>query len=212
MKRWTFPTTIAVCSTLAAILFLQPGSLAQGTATASRALDPSAFLGITGDYTGLNGSRNLGLTAGIDVGFHPFFGFLPAVEIRGIYPADSGVVVGEESVEGGLRVQKRLRGIRPYADALFGRGQLNYQNGGYVVPAQNFSYLQSTSNLYSLGIGVEIDATEHFALLLDGQAQHWNLPFTPGSASIASSSIYSKVGTIGVVYRFGWLDHGHPAP
>ena len=89
---------------------------------------------------------------------------------------------------------------------------MNYQNGGYVVPAQNFSYLQSTSNLYSLGVGFEIDATEHFALLLDGQAQHWDLPFTPAGNSPVSSSKFSKVGTIGVVYRFGWLDHGHPAP
>ena len=212
MKRWTVPTTMIACSIFAAVLFKAPAVTAQSSATARRALEPSAFLGLTGDYTGLEGSRNLGITAGVDVGFHPFFGLLPAVEIRGIYPVDSGAVVGEESVEGGLRVQKRLRSIRPYADVLFGRGQLNYKNGGYVVPSQNFSYLQSTSNTYSLGVGLEIDATEHFALLLDGQAQHWDLPFTPDSASLAGSSKYSKVGTIGVVYRFGWLDHGHPAP
>ena len=202
----------AVGWSIAAVLVFPFTGLAQSTATASRAFEPSAFLGVTGDYTGLNGSRNLGVTAGVDVGFHPFFGLLPSVEVRGIYPLDSGIVVGQESVEGGLRVQKRLRRIRPYADVLFGRGQLNYQNGGYVVPAQNFSYLQSTSNIYDGGIGFELDVNEHFAVLLDGQAQHWNLPFTPGGASTASSSIYSKVGTIGVVYRLGWLEHGHPAP
>lgn len=211
MNRWTHLITVAACS-LAIATCSFSSALAQSTATASRALEPSAFLGITGAYTGLDGSRNLGITAGIDIGFHPFFGLLPAVEVRGIYPVNSGAVVGEESVEGGLRVQKRLRGVRPYADILFGRGQLNYQNGGYVVPSQNFSYLQSTSNVYSGGIGVEVDVTEHFALLLDGQAQHWNLPFTPGSSSTASSSMFSKIGTIGVVYRLGWLDHGHPAP
>ena len=212
MKGWTVPSPLVACSLLAATLCVPFHCLGQSTATASRALEPSGFLGITGDYTGLNGSRNLGLSAGIDIGFHPFFGLLPAVEVRGIYPLDSGVVAGERSIQGGLRVQKRLRGIRPYADVLFGRGQLNYQNGGYAVPAQNFSYLLSTSNVFSAGVGVEINVNEHFALLLDGQAQHWNLPFTPGSASPAVSSIYSKVGTIGVVYRLGWLDHGHPAP
>ena len=212
MKRWTVPSPLIACSLFAVILCAPLPGLGQSRATASRTLEPSGFLGITGDYTGLNGSRNLGLTAGIDIGFHPFFGLLPALEVRGIYPVNSGVVAGQRSVEGGLRVGKRLRGIRPYADVLFGRGQFNYQSGGYAVPAQNFSYLLSTSNVFSAGVGVEIDVKEHFALLLDGQAQHWNLPFTPGSASISGSSIYSKVGTIGVVYRLGWLDHGHPAP
>ncbi|MGI4829302.1 MAG: hypothetical protein ACRYFU_14070 [Janthinobacterium lividum] len=212
MIRSTLATAVFTCSILAATLFNSPHLQAQSTATASRAVEPSVFLGISGDYTGLNGSRNLGVTAGADFGFHPFFGFLPAIEVRGSYPVNSGVVVGEESVQGGLRVQKRFRVVRPYVDVLFGRGELKYQNGGYVVPAQNFSYLQSTSNVFSAGLGFEIDATEHFALLLDGQAQHWTVPFTPGSASTANSSIYSKAGTIGVVYRFGWLDHGHPAP
>lgn len=212
MIRSTFVTAVSICSTLTAILFSSLSLHAQSTATASRRFEPSVFLGISGDYTGLNASRNLGVTAGADLGFHPFFGLLPAIEVRGTYPLDSGVVVGQESVQGGLRVEKRYRLVRPYVDVLFGRGELKYQNGGYVVPAQNFSYLQSTSNVFSAGFGFEIDATEHFALLLDGQAQHWNVPFTPGSASTATSSIYSKVGTIGVVYRFGWLDHGHPAP
>ncbi|MGI4831716.1 MAG: hypothetical protein ACRYFU_26570 [Janthinobacterium lividum] len=211
MDRWTYPTLV-VASGVIATLFTPSFLVAQGRATATRTLEPSAFLGITGDYSGLNGSRNLGITAGIDIGFHPFFGLLPAIEVRGIYPVDSGAVVGQESIEGGFRVQKRIRGVRPYADVMFGRGQLNYQNDGYVVPSQNFSYLQSTSNLYSAGVGVEVDLTEHFALLLDCQAQHWNLPFTPRSAGTAASSIYSKVGTIGVVYRLGWLDRGHPAP
>ena len=113
---------------------------------------------------------------------------------------------------GGLRVQKRYSRFRPYADILFGRGQLNYQNGGFIVPAQSFRYIQSTSNVLSPGVGFEADVTEHFAVLFDGQLQHWDIPFTPISSSIAQSSIYTKTGTFGVVYRFGWLLHGHPAP
>ncbi len=212
MRSWTTTAIFFCIAVAAAALFAPPEMLAQSTPTASRAFDPSAFLGISGTYTGLGGGRNLGITAGVDLGFHPFFGFLPAIELRGTYPADNGAVVGEESFEGGLRVQKRYRRVRPYVDILFGRGQLNYQNGGYVVPAQDFQYIQTTTNVISPGFGFETDITDHFALLLDGQFQHWNIPFTPNGSGIAGSTIYSKTGTVGVVYRFGWLVHGHPAP
>lgn len=210
MKRWTLSPAVAVLACVA--LYLPADVDAQGIATASRRFEPSVFLGLTGTYTGLEGTRNLGVTAGFDLGFHPFFGLLPSLEIRGTYPINSGAVVGEESFSGGLRVQKRIGRFRPYGDFLFGRGQLNYQNGGFVVPVQNFEYLQSTSNVFSPGLGVEVDLTPHFALLLDGQYQRWTVPFTPNSTSTNSSSIYSKSGTIGAVYRFNWLQHGHPAP
>lgn len=185
---------------------------AQSVATASRGIVPSAFVGITGAYTGLEGGRNLGITAGLDVGFRPFHGFLPSIELRGTYPINSGSIVGEEHVEGGVRVQKRLGRLRPYVDFLYGRGELNYQNGGFPVPSQEFRYLQSTSNLASPGLGVEVDVTPRFAVLFDGQAQFWSVPFDPSGSSAGSGHIVSYPGTIGVVYRFGWLDHGHPAP
>ncbi len=200
-----------LCFALFALVFPAMSS-GQSAPTASRAVVPSVFVGATGTYTGLEESRNAAFTAGIDVGFRQFFGLDPAIEIRGSYPMANGALVGEESILGGLRVQKRFKGIRPYADILFGRGQLNYQNGGFIVPAQSFRYIQSTTNVISPGVGVELDVTEHFALLLDGQYQHWNIPFSTGSNPANPGSIYSKAGTIGVVYRFGWLQHGHPAP
>ena len=212
MKRWTFVSAVSICIAATAALFAPLQTLGQSTPTASRAFDPSAFLGISGSYTGLNGTRNLGLTAGADLGFHPFFGVLPAVEVRGTYPLDNGAVVGERNVLGGLRVEKRYRGIRPYVDFLVGRGQLNYENGGYIVAAQDFRYLQSTTNVFSPGIGFETNVTERFAVRLDGQFQRWGVPFNASGSGTGSSSIYAKVGTIGVVYRFGWLVHGHPAP
>ncbi len=212
MKRRSLTPAVAMFTLAAIVLFTPLFLVGQSKATASRTFEPSAFLGFTGTYTGLDGTRNLGVTAGFDLGFHPFFGLLPSLEIRGTYPINSGAVVGEESFEGGLRVQKRYRRVRPYADVLIGRGQLNYQNGGFIVPVQNFVYIQSTSNVFSPGFGVEVDATEHFALLLDGQFQHWSVPFDPSGATAATGTIYSKAGTVGVVYRFGWLLHGHPAP
>jgi hypothetical protein len=205
ISRFRFACTLA-------LLAIASSAVAQSAPTASRGYELSAFAGATGTYTGLQGSRNAAITAGVDLGFHPFFGLLPAIEIRGSYPVDSGAIVGQEDVMGGLRVQKRYNRIRPYVDILFGRGQLNYQNGGYVVVAQDFRYLQSTSNVISPGLGFEVDATEHFALLLDGQYQHWDLPFGTGANPAIPGSVYAKAGTIGVVYRFGWLQHGHPAP
>lgn len=204
--------SLTVCL-LFAFGFLFSGALrAQSLPTASRGFVPSAFAGITGTFTGLDGSRNLGLTAGVDVGFRPFFGLLPSIEGRGTYSVDNGSVVGEESAEGGLRVQKRFGPIRPYADFLFGRGELNYQNGGLAVPMQAFRYLQTTSNVISPGIGFEADVTEKFAVLFDGQFQIWNVPFDPSGKTSSGGHIYSFPGTIGVVYRFSWLQHGHPAP
>lgn len=186
--------------------------VAQSIPTASRGVVPSAFGGITGTYTGLYGSRNLGITAGFDVGFRPIFGLLPSIEVRGTYPVDNGSVVGEEHAEGGLRLQKRFGPVRPYVDFLFGRGELNYQNGGLAVPMQAFRYLQTTTNVISPGIGFETDITPHVALLLDGQVQFWSVPFDPSGKTANSSHIISFPGTVGVVYRFNWLQHGHPAP
>lgn len=210
LKRWSLLAAVVACA-----LFGATGTTpcrAQSTPTASRSYEPSVFAGISGSYTGLSGGRNLGINAGADLGFRPFFGFLPSIEVRGTYPADSGTIVGQESVLGGLRVQKRYRNVRPYVDFLIGRGQMTYQSGGYIVLSQDFKYLQSTSTILSPGLGFETDITPHFALLLDGQLQHCNIPFTPDSSSTAASSIYAKAGMIGVVYRFSWLEHGHPAP
>lgn len=209
MKRPFLAVAFGCC----AIRALVPAmAVAQSSSTASRALAPSVFFGVSGVYTGLQTARNASITAGVDIGFRHYFGLSPAIEFRGTYPIDSGQVAGEESVEAGLRVGKRYERVRPYADLLFGRGQLNYQDGGYIVPSQSFRYLQSTTNVLSPGIGAELDVTERYAVLLDGQFQHWNLPFSTGSAPSTPGSIYSKVLTVGVVYRFGWLEHGHPAP
>lgn len=184
----------------------------QSVSTASRPIVPSAFAGITGDYTGLYGGRNLGITAGLNLGFHPIFGLLPAIQVRGTYPIDNGSIVGQEHVEGGLRVEKRYRGFRPYADFLFGRGEMNYQNGGLAVPLQAYRYVQTTSNIISPGVGFEADVTPHVAVMVDGQFQIWQVPFDPSGQTANASHIFSFPGTIGVVYRFDWLQHGHPAP
>ena len=200
------------CACISFTVFFPPTSEGQSLPAASRGFIPSAFAGITGSYTGLEGGRNLGFTAGVDIGFRPFFGLLPAIEIRGTYPVNNGAIVGEEHAEGGLRVQKRIGPLRPYADFLYGRGELNYQNGGLAVPMQAFRYIQTTSNVLSLGAGVEADVSPHFAVLFDGQAQIWSVPFDPSGATANAGHITTYAGTVGMVYRFNWLQHGHPAP
>ena len=190
---------------------LAPVAGAQSIPAASRNVIPSVFGGITGTYTGLEGGRNLGITAGLDIGLRPFLGFLPSLEGRGTYPIHNGQIVGEKHAEGGIRLQKRFGPLRPYADFLFGRGELNYQNGGYPVPQQAFRYIRTTGNVISPGLGVEVDLTPHVALLLDGQFQFWSLPFDPSGKTSNSGHLFSFPGTIGAVYRFNWLEHGHAA-
>lgn len=212
MRRNRLFPNLTACFVYVFLALVCRSARAQSIPTASRGFAPSAFVGITGVYTGLLGGRNMGLTAGLDVGFKPFKGFLPSVEVRGTYPIDNGSIVGEEHAEGGLRVQKRYRAFRPYVDFLFGRGELNYQNGGVAVPQQAFRYIQTTSNVISPGVGFELDVTPQIAVLVDGQFQIWSVPFDPSGATAGSGHIFSYPGTIGVVYRFNWLKHGHPEP
>lgn len=169
---------------------------AQAAPTATRPLSLSAFGGLTGTYTGLGGGRNLGITAGIDFGVHSYFGFRPYLEGRGTYPVDDGQVDAQKSALGGLRVDRQVhRGLRVYGDLLFGRGEIDYQQGGYPSPSGNLLYLRSTSNIVSPGLGFEYRLTNSFSFVADGQFQHWDTPAT------ASGSLWSKPITLGVRYH-----------
>lgn len=160
----------------------------------------SVFGGATGVYTGLEGGKNLGITAGVDLALPPVYHVRPGLEFRGTYPVDKGTISSQRSVLGGARVDLFLgHRYRPYVDALVGRGQMNYNNGFFY---QNYEYILTTTWVYSLGGGVDLPLSDHFLLKLDGQAQHW------GSVPVASGSIWSKAGTVGVVYIFNFNRHG----
>ncbi|HEY5381105.1 MAG TPA: outer membrane beta-barrel protein [Acidobacteriaceae bacterium] len=180
---------------------------AQATPTASRPLELSAFGGLTGTYTGLSGGRNLGITAGVDLGFRPFFGFRPFLEGRGTYPIDGGQVDAQKSALAGLRVERPLARLSPRlnlsADILLGRGQINYQNGGYPSLSGDFLYVASTSSVISPGLGLDFRLTDHFSVLADAQFQHWDTPAT------ASGSIWAKPLTLALRYRFNFNRHGY---
>lgn len=166
--------------------------------TATRELQLSAFGAVSGVFTGLSSGKNLSFTAGGDLGLPPWHGMRPTIEVRGTYPMDSGDIVAQKDVLGGLRVDFLLNHrLRPYGDFLFGRGQMNYGGGsGYFF--NNSYYALTTTYIDSPGGGFNYDLTEHWGVKVDGQFQRWAGPDQPTQ----SGNVYSKVGTIGVVYTF----------
>lgn len=169
---------------------------AQAGPTATRGLQLSAFGGVSGVYTGLSGGKNFGIVAGADLGLTPWHGVRPQIELRGLYPADHGLVDSQKSVLLGLRTDFLLnRRLRPYGDFLFGRGQMNY-DGGYLFG--NAIYIQTTTNVYSPGGGFDYDLSDHLSVKIDGQYQRW------GNTPTQSGHIWAKVGTVGIVYRFSF--------
>jgi hypothetical protein len=178
---------------------------AQARPTAGLGSRISFFGGATGTLTGLYAGRDAGITAGVDVEAFRLFGLHPAVEVRGTYPFWDDGIVNLRNVMGGLRVEKRFGVVHPYGDFLYGRGELNYPGGGLYSRDGTLIYLESLSNVYSPGGGVDVDLTRHFALKVDAQLQHYNSPIS------STGSEWAKAGTIGVVYRLGFKGYryGH---
>jgi hypothetical protein len=167
--------------------------------TATRALQLSAFGGVSGVYTGLAGGKNFSITAGAALGLPPWHGVRPAIELRGTYPADRGNIDAQKSILAGLDVEFLLSDrFRPYGDFLFGRGQMNYQTfqGADGYPFEGNIYTLTTTYIDSPGAGFNYQFADHLALKVDGQFQRW------ASAPTPSGTIYSKVATVGLVYYF----------
>jgi hypothetical protein len=141
------------------------------------------------------------VTAGGDLALPPIAHLRPTLEVRGTFPTDHGLVDSQKSAEGGLRVDFLLgRRLHPYGDFLFGRGQINYGQFGYDY--KTLDYELTTTYVYSPGAGIDFDIGDHFGIKADGQYQRWSSPPT------SSGIIYSKVGTIALVYRFNFNRHG----
>lgn len=177
---------------------------AQASPTATQRIQLSAFGGVTGTYTGLNSGKNVGITVGLDFGFRPFFSLKPAIEVRGDFPFYKGSINSEQNLIGGLKMEKHLGRFHPYADFLWGRGQINY-GSGYPDPNRIFEYLQSASNVLSPGGGLDLDLTDHLAFKADAQFQRYSTPVT------ISGHLDSKPVTVGIVYRFNFNHHARLA-
>lgn len=168
--------------------------------TAVRPMQLSAFGGVSGVSTGLAGGKNFSITSGADLALPPWRGIRPALEVRGVYPTDRGLVDSQKSIAGGLKVETLLNHrIHPYGDFLFGRGEMNYYLGDY--PFNGFDYYLSTTNIYSVGGGLDYDLTDQLSLKVDGQIQRW------GAAPTNSGVVNPVLGTVGIVYRFGFDRH-----
>jgi hypothetical protein len=191
--KTAFRALTLLCFALAASSLLR----AQAIPAASRPFALSAFGGATGTFTGLSGGKNVGITAGGDITFKPYHRYYFSGEIRGTYPVDGGNVDAQKNFLFGVKVERYYNYFRPYVDFLYGRDEIDYKSGGYPNPAGTLLYLNSVSNIFSGGGGLDYTLTDHFALKIDGQFQRLGTPVT------TSGSIYSKPITIGVVYRFG---------
>ena len=167
----------------------------QARSTATETSRLSVFGGANGTFTGLESGRTTGITAGVDVSFRRFFTLLPSVELRGTLPLIKGKVDSQKNVLAGVQIAKPLGPLRPYADVLFGRGQIDY-HGGFPDPRGQFTYFRTVSNVIAVGGGVDLDLTPHFALKADVQYQRYDTPVT------VSGNLYSKALLGAIVYRF----------
>jgi hypothetical protein len=206
---YNFPMTLTRAAALPALLLalfflLSHRASAQALPTATQTAHLSAFAGGTGTFTDLEGGHNLSITAGADLSIFSFRGYHPSIEIRGTYPFHSGTIAGLKSFLAGGRIDRQYGNFRPYADFLLGRGQIDYQSGGFI--AGPITYISSTTNVYSPGAGVDYDFTDHFSLKADFQYQFWSTPV------VSSGSIHPKVGTRALVYRFGGSHPRHHPP
>ena len=174
---------------------------AQALPTATQPMQLSAFAGVTGEDVGLGGSQNKGATVGVDVGVRRFFGVQPALEVRGTYASGGHIVADNKTAMIGVRAARTFGRIEPYADFLFGRGILDYGNGGFPNANYTLLYTHSAGNIYSPGGGFNLRVTEHFGAKIDGQYQRFATPVT------AKKYIYVVPLTIGVVYNFDFNRH-----
>jgi hypothetical protein len=204
LRATPFPVSLLSFSLVVFVVAGCPFSGAQATPAATQPIHLSGFGGLTGAYTGLKSSRNLGLTAGVDVSFKPFYRLYPSAEIRGTYPVDSGTLAGERNFLAGLKLERPYRNVfHPYVDFLYGRNKIDYNNGGYPNPSQTLLYVSTVGNILALGGGIDVDLTPHFAAKLDAQYERYQTPV------VASGDLNSVAITAGVVYRLDFNHHFH---
>ena len=193
----TFGLTAFAVLLLVTSLMTRPAT-AQSDATAVQPLGLSAFGMATGTWTNILGGRNLGVTAGGDLAFLTYRRLRPVIEVRGNYPFYDGQVDKQKSFMGGLKVEKQIGPLRPYANFLIGRGQIDFKSG---LQEGNLLYLKTVTTVYSPGFGVEYDVRPQWSAKVDFQYQYWDTP------AVVSGSINPKTLSAGVVYRFDFNHH-----
>jgi opacity protein-like surface antigen len=177
-----------------AICTLARTAHAQAAPAGTQQLQLSAFVAGTGTFTGFEGGKNLGITAGADLTFLAFRSFRPAFELRGSYPIDKGHISSQKNFLLGPKVEYPLGRFHPYVDFFFGRGAIDYQAPGFIFG--NTLFISTNTFVYSPGVGLDYNLTHNIAVKADAQFQHWNTPVT------SSGVIHPTALTLGVVYTF----------
>jgi Outer membrane protein beta-barrel domain len=177
-----------------AVSALTHTALPQATPAGTQKLQLSAFAGATGTFTGFEGGKNLGITAGADLTYLGFRLFRPSFEARGTYPIDEGHISSQKNFLLGPKVEYPLGKLHPYADFLIGRGQIDYHSPGFIFG--NTLYISTNTVVYSPGVGVDYNFSHNLALKADAQFQHWDTPV------VTSGTIHPVALTLGVVYNF----------
>ena len=170
---------------------------AQASPTATREIGLSAFGVLSGIHTGFESSKNLSLTAGADISFHPFRGIYPSLEIRGTAPLASGNLASQKNLLAGLKLAKPYGRVTPYANFLAGRTEFRYKTFP-LTPDFSTYYVQSTSNLFSPGGGVDFSISNQLSFKLDAQVGFYSSPVTTSGRSVLSSV------SAGFSYRFSF--------
>jgi len=161
-----------------------------------RQITPSVFVAATGVETGLPGGRNLGVTAGLDVRFLPGRRLQPSLEYRGTYAVVKGSVDSQSTNMGGLKLAVQRGRLFPFVNVLVGRGETEYAGVGYQVPGTFRYYLKSSSNVYDVGGGADLDLGNHLALKVELQLQRYSSPVT------VSGHLYGEAASVGMAYTF----------
>lgn len=134
----TFTAAVAALVALISVSAFTAQAQATASATATQQLALSAFGGGTGTYTNLLGGRNLGFTAGADLGFMTFHRYRPVLELRGTYPIHKGQIDAQKEFLGGIKIERDLGRMHPYVNFLVGRGQIDYQGAASRWGASSF--------------------------------------------------------------------------
>src|SRR5260370_6757449 len=129
----TYPKISVRLALFTAVSALTHAASAQAAPAGTQKLQLSAFVAATGTFTGLEGGKNLGITAGADLTFLGFRQFRPSFEARGTYPIDKCHISIQKHFLLGPKVEYPLGKFHPYADFLFGLLQIDYHSPRFVL-------------------------------------------------------------------------------
>ncbi len=196
MKAKHVLVRLVLCATICSLAHI---ATAQAVPAGTQNLQFSLFAGGTGTFTDLEGGKNLGITAGVDLTVLTFRLFRPSLEIRGTYPIDGGHISSQKNFLLGPKVEYPIGRFHPYADFLIGRGEIDYHAPGFDVG--NTRYISTNTLVYSAGVGLDYNLTHSIAVKADAQFQHWDTPVT------TSGVLYPTAITLGVLYNFDFNPH-----